>query len=964
MPLTGDKSQSSKGSTDFWVVKTDKTGKKVWDKTFGGALAEDLRSIIATPDGGYLLGGSSNSGRSGDKSQAGPGDMDYWVVKIDSMGHKAWDQTYGGANYDVLASMVVTANGNYLLGGTSESGISGDKTQENKGGRDYWLVHINGSGKKIWDKTFGGDSYDQLAAIIKTEKGFLLGGTSSSSTSGDKSQTPRGLGDYWIVRIDEQGTKLWDRTYGGIKKTSPYDEGTSGASILSTLVATPDGGYLLGGSSNASKGGDKTQDRRGSYVNGSYILQDYWIVKINAQGSKLWDKSYGGLVLSTNFWGLYTGDSKLRSIVALPDGGYLLGGSSDSNRGGDKSEDTRSDVSPDFLFTNIEIDDNDYWNDYWLVKIDEQGNKMSDRTIGGNRNDQLTALALTNDGSYLLGGYSKSVQGADKSTTSQGGADYWVVKVKEEAVPLTGNWDMRFGGTGTDNFTDAIRTTDGGYLAAGYTNSEKSGDVSQGVHYTDIGINHFWMVKTDKNGKKLWDQRYQSNRNQYLNRVIQTQDGGYLLAGSQASYNNPKNRDYFLLKVPANGIFNHQDPNQWARTYGGTGYEELKKVIQLSNGEYILAGSSNSPVSGSQTQSGKGGTDYWLVKVSSTGQRIWDKRFGGDKDETLNSFVQTPAGGFMLVGSSLSGNTGDKSQKSQGGSDYWVVQTDKNGHLMWEKSYGGNGQDDAYSVARSGNDFYLSGTSRSGKSGDKSQASQGGSDYWVVKINSTGTKIWDKSLGGSQDEELRASTLINQNQLVVAGTSFSGVSGDKTQTSQGESDYWAVALDAQGNKIYDKGVGGSGTEELRTILQTHDSGLLLGGRSNSDVSGDRTQPTQGGTDYWLVKVATATLPLVAARPETSVINEESKPSLFPLLAYPNPFSDKLTITFSLPKTQAATVRVLDHQGREVDTLFQQEAQANQQYEVEWQAGKQEAGMYLLQLQTPTGQQTQKLLLSK
>ncbi len=723
------------------------------------------------------------------------------------------------------------------------------------------------------------------------------------------------------------------------------------------------GVIFWGGSSNASKGREKTQDRRGKYVNGSYRLQDYWIVKINAQGSKLWDKSYGGQVQTTSYWGSYNGDSKLRSIVALPNGGYLLGGSSDSDRGGDKSEDTRTDVDPNYTFSNVYIDNSDYWNDYWLVKIDEQGNKLSDRTFGGNRNDQLTTLALTNDGSYLLGGFSKSERWGDKTTDPQGGPDYWIIKVQEQTAPLLSSWDMRFGGSGNDNFTDAIRTSDGSYLTAGYTNSEKSGDVSQDYRtYTNIGTNHFWMVKTDQNGKKLWDQRYQSNRNQYLNRVIQTQDGGYLLAGSQASYNNPKNRDYFLLKVPANGIFNHQDPNQWARTYGGTGYEELKKVIQLASGEYILAGSSNSPVSGSQTQPGKGGTDYWLVKISSTGQRIWDKRFGGDQDETLNSFVQTADGGFLLVGSSLSGNTGDKSQASQGGRDYWVVQTDKNGNLVWEKSYGGNGQDDAYSVARSGNEFYLSGTSRSGKSGNKSQASQGGSDYWVVKIKADGSKVWDKTLGGSQDEELRASTLIHQNQLVVAGTSFSGSNGDKTQVSQGSSDYWLVALDAQGNKIYDKQAGGSGTEELRSVLQTHDGSLLLGGRSDSDVSGDRTQPTQGGTDYWLVKVAPATTNIVAARATTQAA--ESKAELTPWQAFPNPFQDKVIVAFTLTQTQSATIKVLDSQGREITTLFQQEAQANQTYQVEWQAGKQPAGMYLLQLQTPTGQSTQKVLLTK
>jgi len=154
-------------------------------------------------------------------------------------------------------------------------------------------------------------------------------------------------------------------------------------------------------------------------------------------------------------------------------------------------------------------------------------------------------------------------------------------------------------------------------------------------------------------------------------------------------------------------------------------------------------------------------------------------------------------------------------------------------------------------------------------------------------------------------------------------------------------------------------------EELRAVTQAIDGGYVLAGRSYSEVSGDRTQPSQGGSDYWLVKVpAPSTSTMVATRTATQEEGSVVKTRSFLLQSYPNPFPEKVTVRFTLPETQATTIRVLDSQGREVATLFQGEAQANLTYQVEWQAGKQQTGMYLLQLQTPNGQNTQKLLLSK
>ncbi|PSR53953.1 hypothetical protein AHMF7605_10700 [Adhaeribacter arboris] len=910
---------------DYWIVKTDANGNRLWDKTYGGNDREELSTLIATPDGGYLLGGSSRSDGNGTKSEANRGKFgtDYWIVKTDANGNKLWDKTFGGDNWDDLTSLVATPDGGYLLGGSANSGKTGDKTQGGEGASEYWVIKIDVNGNKIWDKAFDRPGYDWSylqTMLATTTGGYLLGGFS------DTGNAP----DYWVVEIDASGKKIWDKKFGG-----------TGYDYLTSLAITPDGGYLLGGHSNSDKSGDKTEPKKDNTESGGY--SDYWIIKIDSKGNKLWDKTLGGKQ-----------GEILSSLVATPDGGYLLGGYSSSNISGDKSEMNRGNVNGG--------------EDYWVVKIDQTGKKLWDRTLGGNfYDDQLSSLLVTPDGSYLLGGTSGSGISGDKSEPLKGVRDIWMVKIKEESAPEALAWDRRYGGSLDDILTDVIKTNDGGYLVGGYSKSGNSGDRSQNSQ----GGTDYWIVKTDKNGQKLWDKRYGGKEYDYLNRVIQTHDGGYLLAGSSFSgIGGDKSeesrgnwqytflrRDHWVVKVDSLGN------KQWDKTLGGTREDELKKVIQLSTGEYVLGGSSASGISGDKSQASQGGRDYWLVKISSTGTKIWDKRYGGIEDETLASFTLTKEGGFLLAGTSFSGKSGDKNEAGRGKNDYWVVRIDKDGNKLWDKTFGGTSEDEAASVLRSNGDYFIiSGTSSSPASGDKSQGSQLDSqgfetpDFWAIKIDGRGNKVWDKTLGTKENDNLVASTFNQDGGYVFAGSSYT------FKKSQGSWDYWIVKVDANGNQEYDQVFGGSDREELRTVLQTSDGGLLLGGRSKSGVSGDKTQPSQGETDYWLVKLAPETLSMVAAREVTPT---KEPVTLIPsLIAYPNPFHGQVTVKFSLPQRQTATVKILDSQGREVSTLFQGEVKAKQVYEVKWQATSNPAGLYFLQLQTPTLQQQHKLLLRK
>src|SRR6185436_1320229 len=237
-------------------------GNILWQKTIGGNDLEEFYSIQQTTDGGYILGGQSASNISGDKTEDEVGGGDYWLVKIDASGNIEWQNTIGGGDFDVLTSVHQTSDFGYILGGSSTSNISGDKNENSMGVWDYWIVKTDSIGNIQWQNTIGGSSWDQLYSIQQTsDSGYILGGISKSNISGDKSQNCLGGSDYWIVKTNVSGVLQWQKTIGG-----------NDWEYLYSLQQTADGGYILGGFSPSNISGDKTDNPIG--------LDDYWIVKL------------------------------------------------------------------------------------------------------------------------------------------------------------------------------------------------------------------------------------------------------------------------------------------------------------------------------------------------------------------------------------------------------------------------------------------------------------------------------------------------------------------------------------------------------------------------------------------------------------------------------------------------------------------------------------------------------------
>lgn len=381
-PIGGQKSQGSQGFTDYWIVKTDSLGNKLWDRRYGGNQKEEMYAALQTADGGYLLGGWSLSSVSGDQTQTSRGARDYWIVKTDMNGNKLWDRRYGGPADDEMRVMVQTADGGYLLAGESASGIGGEKTQPNHGVYDLWIVKIDAAGTLIWDASYGGTDDDRLNALeLLADGSFVMGAWTISPLGFDVTQPGKGSTDMWLVKADQNGAKLWDGRYGGTDNEYLY-----------ALEHAQDGGFVMAGYTRSDISGDVTVAGQGEY--------DFWIVKTDENGIKLWDKRYGGLL-----------DEKAKSIYETDDGGFIIGGWSESDAGGDKTEDTKGNT------------------DYWMVKTDADGNLEWDLDIGAGSEERLHDVPQTSDGGFLIGGHSSSGKNGDKSQVNTGLSDYWLVKL-------------------------------------------------------------------------------------------------------------------------------------------------------------------------------------------------------------------------------------------------------------------------------------------------------------------------------------------------------------------------------------------------------------------------------------------------------------------------------------------------------------------------------------------------------
>ena len=386
------------------------------------------------------------------------------------------------------------------------------------------------------------------------------------------------------------------------------------------------------------------------------------------------------------------------------------------------------------------------------------------KTLGGSKNESAQAVVNTTDGGYAILGHAQSMDG-DVTNKSNESYDYWILKYDSTNQI---QWQKTYGGSDDDRGADLIQTSDGGYTIIGKSKSNDL-DVSE-----NAGFDDFWVSKLDSSGSLSWEYTFGFAGSDTPYSIIQTNDNGYLLSGvldvsasnGQGDRNSASSRhaggDYWVIKLNANGI------KQWSNYYGGSFTDTAYDAIQTEDNGYIIIGSSDS--NDVDVANNKGSYDFWVIKISNTGDLVWEKSFGGSEIDEAHAISNTADGNYIIVGDTRS-NDLDISQNN-GAADLWIVKISPEGMLLWEKTLGGSSFDVGRSISKTqDNGFLISGSSRS--TNGNLTVNKGQNDAWVVKINNSGNLEWQKTIGGSEVDFFYDVVELNDQTIIAVGDSNS-----------------------------------------------------------------------------------------------------------------------------------------------------------------------------------------------
>ena len=615
--IVGDTESYGENGVNVWLIKTDSNGYKEWSKTYGGKYDDHGYSVQQTNDSGYIISGSTFVAGHGtamyliktdadgneewdqkildkkvgnsfvcDKNNNGyiiAGSIYYngynaCVMKTDANGYEEWNWTSKKSGHDVAYS-IEHADGGYI--------ITGYLT--NEGNNDVHLIKLDLNGNEIWNRTFDGGDYERGYSVHQTnDKGFIIAGYTKSYGAGYE--------DVWLIKTDSNGYKEWSKTYGG----SRFD-------IAKSVKQTNDGGYIITGTTYSY--GHQT------------IYPDLWVIKADANGNEEWNMTLGGTLTDCG-----------RSILQNSDGSYIIAGYTSSYGAGHRDvwlikldagnppDDLPDDPEPiinkdweqtfgspymkEFGKSCQQTNDKGYiiagyvyntisgTSDIYIIKTNSNGNEDWSQIIDLGKNEFGESIDQTNDGGYIIAGY---------TAPNHGYSDVLLIK-----TDANGNkeWNRTFGGYYNERAYSVHQTNDKGYIIVGYK-----------------GVYDIWLIKTDSNGYEEWNRTLNERYDGEGYSVQQTRDNGYIVTGYYHSR-------FYLIKTDANGY------EEWNRTFErGSGHS----VQQTNDGGYIAVGHDYNK-------------DVYVVKTDANGSKEWSKTFGGRNDEYGISIQQTIDGGYIIGG--------------------------------------------------------------------------------------------------------------------------------------------------------------------------------------------------------------------------------------------------------------------------------------------------------------------------
>jgi len=880
--VAGWTKSSGSGGEDIYVLKLSSNGEAEWQKTFGGKNNDGVNSIQQTADGGYIIAGWTDSPESrtvctyvlklNSKGEVGPLDTVPPDVKIispsegkvlggtteisidakdnhdlekvtlyidgkkikeyasgpytytwdsskasegahmitveavdksenvtrksvmaitDKVKDILWKKTFGGGDDDVANSIQQTKDGGYIVAGWTKSLYSG--------WQDAYILKFNSKGGVEWQKTFGGEKDDVANSVQQTtDGGYIVAGW--TYTPGSAWQ------DVYVLKLNSKGDLEWQKTLGG----GDHD-------VANSIQQTKDGGYVVAGWTKSSGSG----------------WEDVYILKLNSKGAVEWQKTFGG-----------KGYDVANSVQQTMDGGFIIAGVTKSIGFGAE--------------------------DMYILKLNSKGDLEWQKTFGGKNNDGANSIQQTTDGRYIVAGWTKSF--------GSGGEDVYILKLNSKGGV---EWQKTFGGKYSDGAKSIQQTTDGGYIVAGWTNSFSSGyytDVyilklnakgdlewqktfdsayeANSIQQTTDGGYVFagWTVSLGSADKDAFvlklDSKGEADTIPPEIKIVSPSDGVEL--GGTIDINIDAKDNYELEKVTlyidgkkvkeytagpykyswdsskaaegahtiiveaidlsgnvgrksiTTAIVDRIKDASWQKTFGGKYDDEANSIQQTTDGGYIVAGSTYS--------FGAGKEDVYILKLNAKGEVEWQKTFGGEDDDEANSIQQTTDGGYIVAGWTESFGSG-------WWKDVYILKLNSKGELEWQKTFGGEYDDEANSIQQTTDGGYIvAGWTKSLDSGN---------DIYILKLNSKGEVQWQKTFGGKYDNEANSIQQTTDGGYIVAGWTASSGTGYKA--------VYILKLNSKGEVEWQKTFGGAKDDVANSVQQTTDGGYIVAGCTEGGV---------------------------------------------------------------------------------------------------------------------------------
>ncbi len=637
------KNSPDSGLSGYYLIKTDASGSEQWNTRFESDIS--ICCIETTADGGYVLAGSKSFTDDHHVEDV------VFVVKTDSRGNTEWMRTFENSSQP---SVIQTNGRSYVIS------ISGAYNQV----PDSRLIMLDAWGNNLWNMTY--QRMTNVHIELTAERGFLITSEIKTPTTGV---------DALIIKTDANGNELWNRTFGG-----------TGDDGFTSIHKTRDGGYILAGYIGADHSADLL----------FFYMGDAWLVKIDADGNKQWDMTFGELEMKN-----------INSVSQTDDGGYILAGRSGRRPEGSwvvklTNDSARPDNPP---FRREENEFSQIWTKTYntgdeiyavkqtgdgsivlaganfknysafLMKTDSSGKELWNKTFKGERPyaNKFSAVDETIDGGYILGGTAvHNVYGVYEA---------WLVKTDPSGNEV---WNITIGNEDANEDISAVLAMDDGYVAAanivwnGYQeNPEETWFIRTDLKGNQLWINKFkgairdmqrvkeggyiliasefggwgydgnetpptgWIIRMDVSGNQMWNKDFGEYPGKIVtpNSVLQTKDGGYIVAGDYSD-NIDHILDAWVMKLDRYGN------ETWQRTIksktGGID-QKFHSLVETMEGDYIIGGKVN--------MYRTTGMDALLIKIDTNGNELWNLTAGGNGNQVVNSMQQTKDGGLILAGS-------------------------------------------------------------------------------------------------------------------------------------------------------------------------------------------------------------------------------------------------------------------------------------------------------------------------